>query len=557
MSEIEGGMSQREIEKRVRAWIATLALDYDRVLAMHDGMTSIFTPQEREKMGVEQSQELEALVKFMIDDRVQKAGDVLSSVVAGFEQGTESTELLVGASIEQLGLKLVSVEEYKLLRRSVLRNMRFLIKSIRLSQRGLPIPKEIYDWYDACDPVIVQDKQIKHLKNAGIVMSEVWTKFSESKSVGREWRKAEVDAASASMNLWISVLGDKPLEGYSPADVEQFRTIFLGLPHDYYHSSKWKGTYKTKGVRAVFELAMAVECERTTPKTWNKHLSRISELYKWAKKQGEALPAEAKSPCDGLFIHIPKKRRGRRGLTSDARRPYTKDEIQKFLNSPTFLGSRSQHRWKLPGELVFRDHRYWLVLIGLLHGTRREEPVLLKVKHVKYEHGVWHFDLLDGELAEELKSIGSPRLVPLHKYLLDLGFIEARVAGRDPEARLFPDAVSRSIRERQADPFGKWFLNFRRHCGLTDEKLDFHAFRHTVATELLNAGVPKAYVEEICGHEGEERESVLAVYDHGRLLADLKLYIDRFLPPVDVEALNAARRRSDRRDRSAAWPRLK
>lgn len=556
MSAIEQGMSQEEIEKRVRAWVATLALDYDRILALNDGLTDIFTDQEREAMGLEQSQEMDALAKFLIGNETRKAGEVLSRIVAGLDKGPEAAGLLATACVEQLGLNLQSLEEEKLLRRSVLRNMKFFIEAIESARCGLPLQKEIYDWREAYAGTFKPTKQVPVLKRSGTVMTELWDAFTSSKITGLEWRKTEVDAARTSMKLWISALGDSSLEQYSPADVEEFRTIFLGLPYDYYHSSAWKKTYETRGIKEVFERSRSVECERTTPKTWNKHLSRISELYKWASKQGEALPADAKSPCEGFFISIPKKRRGRRGLTSEARRPYTNEEIAALLNTPTFLGSRSYTRWKFPGELVFRDHRYWLVLIGLLHGMRREEPALLKVKHVKLDHGVWHFNLLDGELRDQLKAIGSPRLVPLHKCLLDLGFVEARVAGRNPEARLFPDAVSNSIRGRRADPFGKWFLNFRRHFGLRDEKLDFHSFRHTVATALLNAGVPKAYVEELCGHEGDARESVLAVYDHGRILTDLKLYIDKFSPPVDVEALNEARRRSDLLNRSAAWPRL-
>lgn len=556
MSAIEQGMSQGEIEKRVRAWIATLALDYDRILALNDGLTNIFTEEERERMGLEQSQEMDALAKFVIGIETQKAGEVLSRIVAGLNKGPEAAGLLVTACTEQLGLKLQSTEEEKLFRRSILRNMKFLVDAVDLAQRGSPLPPELYDWHQAYARTVTPEKPTPPLKRAGTVISNLWDEFSRSKSTGRKWRKTEVDASKTSLKLWVSALGDKPLDHYSPADVEEFRTIFLGLPQDYYHSSVWKNTYETKGVRAVFELAKPEKCKLTAPKTWNKHLSRINELFKWAAIHGEALPAEAKSPCEGLFIAIPKKRRGRRGLTSDARRPYTNEEISILLNTPTFLGSRSYTRWKVPGEFVFRDHRYWLVLIGLLHGMRREEPVLLKVKHVKLEHGIWHFNLLDEELGDQLKAIGSPRLVPLHKCLLDLGFIEARVAGRDAEARLFPDAVSNSMRDRQADPFGKWFLHFRRHFGLADEKLDFHSFRHTAATALLNAGVPNAYVEELCGYEGEARQSILSVYDHGRLLPDLKAYLDRFSPPVDVDALINARCRSDSVDRQAAWPQL-
>ena len=192
------------------------------------------------------------------------------------------------------------------------------------------------------------------------------------------------------------------------------------------------------------------------------------------------------------------------------------------------------------------DHRYWITLIGFLHGMRREEPIVLRVRHVKQKAGAWYFDLLDEEVVPRLKDIGSPRHVPLHKDLLDLGFIDARVAGRMPQSPLFPEAVSHSEIARHGSPFGKWFLNFRRFHGVNDPKLDFHSVRHTVISRLLDAGVPENHVEEICGNEGAGRRSEIAAYDHGRLLGILKDAIDRLAIPIDVSVLNSTRKASQK-----------
>ena len=110
--------------------------------------------------------------------------------------------------------------------------------------------------------------------------------------------------------------------------------------------------------------------------------------------------------------------------------------------------------------------------------------------------------------------------------------------------------------KRMGDPFGKWFHNFRRSLGIDDEKLDFHSMRHTVVSRLKDAGVPAAHVEEICGHEGEERRSELSTYDHGRLVGILKQGIDRLVLPVCWSDLIQAMLNSDRLDEFAAHPRL-
>lgn len=130
---------------------------------------------------------------------------------------------------------------------------------------------------------------------------------------------------------------------------------------------------------------------------------------------------------------------------------------------------------------MFRDHRYWLTIINTLHGNRREEPVVLSVKHVRTTaSGVWYFNWLAPELASLLRDVGSPRDVPLHRSLITLGFLEARVFGRDPEAPLFPEAFSHSEMARHAGPYGKWFGLFCDACGVNDPALDTHAWRHTV-----------------------------------------------------------------------------
>jgi len=62
---------------------------------------------------------------------------------------------------------------------------------------------------------------------------------------------------------------------------------------------------------------------------------------------------------------------------------------------------------------------------------RREEIFHLKVKHVREVEGIWVFDLHHHELS--LKNAASRRLAPLHRCLLELGFIETMVCGRNRE----------------------------------------------------------------------------------------------------------------------------
>jgi hypothetical protein len=105
--------------------------------------------------------------------------------------------------------------------------------------------------------------------------------------------------------------------------------------------------------------------------------------------------------------------------------------------------------------------------------------------------GMWFFNLMDEEFEEDLKDVGSSRYIPIHDKLIEVGFLEARVTGRDPNARLFPEVVSYSEIGGDAGPFGKWFGRLLDTLGLLDPKLNFHSLRHTLHNLLENAGVPR------------------------------------------------------------------
>lgn len=394
------------------------------------------------------------------------------------------------------------------------------------------------------------------LRNADELMSALWPRFASHKVLMEEWKRTEADATKTTLKHWLECCGDKKPGDYTTEDVSAFHAIIKELPSNYYHNSAYRSVYEANGVRAVVAMSKGHVVDRMSNKTWNSHNSTLNGFFLWCAGKGAALPKGTESVCAGEFVCIPKK--AVRRQDDPSRIIYEDRQIRTLFSAPKYTGAKSGHYWKQTGPLVTRDHRYWLPLIGALHGARREEPTLLKVKHVRLTAGgVAYFNWTAPELYKGLKDVGSPRDVPLHRDLLRLGFMDARVHGRDPEAPLFPDAVSYGAMERNAEPFGSWFGLFRKHCGVVDPRLDFHSWRHTAETLLLRAGVPQSHVEEIVGHESEGRRSAMsAVYNHGMSVELLKISIDRLSLPIDVEALIEAVRRSDAVDRSAAWPDL-
>lgn len=543
---VDHGASYADIERRVRAWMGRSALEYEAKTALNDGLSGAFSADEARTMGADITGEMDCLVRFvgMVDRHASKAAAVRAA--AGLISDPK-IDGLVQALARDMGFDVDSGSPTaKLIRRAILRNFPTLLDHRDAADLGLPLPDRVLDALQPRSPPgTISPEPHKAAARSDLPVRELWDAFCDSKIDGGEWKSAEKVAARSTLKLWLQSEGEQPVTAYRTTNVEHFRKVLRGLPDDYYHNKKWRSVFDGQGTLALFEAAKAADCARMSPKTFNKHLSRLNEFWKWAAGKGEALPSGSPSIFAGSFVKVQKNRIGRR-LRLELRRKFEEGEIATLLASPTFIGARSARDWKTEGTLVVPDHRYWVTLIGLLHGMRREEPIVLKVRHVKQKDGIWYFDLLDDEVVPLLKDVGSPRHVPLHKALLDLGFIDARVAGRRPESALFPEAVSHSEIARHGDPFGKWFLHFRRFHGVDDPKLDFHSVRHTVISRLLDVGVPENHVEEICGHEGAGRRSEIASYDHGRLLGILKHAIDRLVIPIDVPGLVSARTASER-----------
>ncbi len=543
MEAADQGASYVDIERRVRAWMGRSALDYETKIAINDGLSGSFSADEARTMGPDATAEMDCLFRFvgMMDREVAKSAAVRAA--AGLISDPK-LDGLVETLAQDIGFEVqAGSHTAKLVRRAILRNFPNFLGHRDAADLGLPLPDEVFNSVPSSPPIGTPLAERQSAQADSLPIRDLWDAFCDSKIDGDEWKRAEKVAARSTLKLWLQSEGESLISLYRVTNVEHFRKVLRGLPDDYYHNKQWRDIFDKQGTLALYEAAKAADCSRMSPKTFNKHLSRLNEFWKWAAAKGAALQSGTPSIFAGSFVKVQKNRIGRR-LRLELRRKFEEHEIAALLTSPTFLGGRSARDWKTKGTLVVPDHRYWITLIGFLHGMRREEPIVLKVRHVKQKAGIWYFDLLDDEIVPLLKDVGSPRHVPLHKDLLDLGFLDARIAGRRPDSALVPEAVSHSEIARHGDPFGKWFLNFRRFHGVDDEKLDFHSVRHTVISRLLDAGVPENHVEEICGHEGAGRRSEIAAYDHGRLLGILKAAVDRLIIPIDVSALHLARQNS-------------
>lgn len=152
--------------------------------------------------------------------------------------------------------------------------------------------------------------------------------------------------------------------------------------------------------------------------------------------------------------------------------------------------------------------RYWLPLILLYTGARREEIAQLSPTDIKQDGQVWYFDITDdAETGKRVKNTASKRRVPVHSKLIELGLLEYVKLQRGKH-QLFVKQQGRGSRPSPGrrtcgDSVSKWHVTLREKLGIEGRKT-VHSFRGTLVTKLLATGCPEDIRKIIIGHASED-----------------------------------------------------
>ncbi|ALN84414.1 phage integrase family protein [Lysobacter capsici] len=177
-------------------------------------------------------------------------------------------------------------------------------------------------------------------------------------------------------------------------------------------------------------------------------------------------------------------------------------------------------------------HRWWCPILGLHMGLRVGEAAQLKLANVIQDEGLWCIDIratvdkarrdLPGRKStQRLKGRSAIRCLPIPQAVLDAGFLDfvadIREAGRN---RLFPNltAGTKNDGETKANYgacFSRQFTGYMADLGF-QKGVRFHAFRHTLVTDLKQQGFQDRDIALITGHAtAQERvETIKRHYDH-------------------------------------------
>lgn len=195
---------------------------------------------------------------------------------------------------------------------------------------------------------------------------------------------------------------------------------------------------------------------------------------------------------------IPTERLGYEGLEPGSYEMFTDSDLKTVFGSEEFKRQKQ--------DPVFFA-RYWLLLILLYTGARREEIANLALADVGLEDGCPFFDITpDSARGRRLKTQASKRRVPVHSHLVKLGLLKYVEARRNNgETLLFSKKAKggRMGRATVGDGVSKWFHRLLKRLKVPGSKC-IHGLRSTVTTKLYEAGVDGETRRRLLGHAGKD-----------------------------------------------------
>lgn len=222
---------------------------------------------------------------------------------------------------------------------------------------------------------------------------------------------------------------------------------------------------------------------RRSPRTVRgRYISAVKATLNWAVEEGKLATNVARE----VTVRVPKKQKLREAN-------FTSDEAKAIL-AATFQPAPAN---VTPG---YARARRWVPWLCAYSGARVNEFSQLRGEDVQKVDGIWAIRITPEAGTVKTKEA---RLVPLHRHLIDQGFlkiVEANGPGPlfyEPSRQRVKKDSNRHIK-KVGEHLARWV---RRDVGITDPAIQpNHAWRHLFKTMSYAAGIEERLADAIQGH---------------------------------------------------------
>ncbi|MGR5267135.1 tyrosine-type recombinase/integrase [Vibrio astriarenae] len=275
------------------------------------------------------------------------------------------------------------------------------------------------------------------------------------------------------------------------------------LLRQYPVNMKKKNEFINVSARQAIELNQSLNMPTLSEESIKDYCQKTSGFFEWChlNEFTDINPFKA--------IRFRKQRKD-----SEAKNAYTTADLQKIFSTEIHTKRRFKHAYY-----------YWLPLLAYFTGARLNELCQLYKTDIYQQGGIWVIQIDDNYEGQKLKSLTSRRIIPVHRQLLELGFID--YLSSFEHERVFPEL--KNSRDGFGSAASKWYGRFKTKLGF-GRGHDFHSFRHTVATQLKREQVSHVTAGSILGHASNN-----ITYDrYGKELSVSHLHeVINLIQPID------------------------
>ncbi|MBU8977652.1 site-specific integrase [Lysobacter sp. MMG2] len=305
-------------------------------------------------------------------------------------------------------------------------------------------------------------------------VSELAKLYGDERVAIKSWSPRTEHQYRGYLAVLADLLGDPEVAAVTKDDMRRLGLTLIKLPANL--TKRFPGMTPSQ---AVAEAGDASDIPRLAANSVNAYYQAIRSFFAWVELHDHVRSSPATVLKDV-----------KRGRASEDRKPFDDADLSAYFAM-------------LKLEREKRPFLYWIPYILAFSGCRLGEAAQLRKQDIRQESGLWVFDINEAE-GRRLKNESSPRLVPVHPRLVELGLLEH--ISQLPPGFLWPaDMRTPADPTRSAvDKLQKLLARHLRRAGITDpKKTAAHSFRHTIPARLKALSVPEYQIADILGHENE------------------------------------------------------
>ncbi|MDP1968931.1 MAG: site-specific integrase [Burkholderiaceae bacterium] len=335
-------------------------------------------------------------------------------------------------------------------------------------------------------------------KNASRPISEAIKAFATTLLPQAVTSDKEIARMRAGLSLFVEFKGDVPVGQVDAEMLRHFRDHFLSkVPA---HENRIRLTYKTRTVTESIKAVEKKDWPTMSPAERDQRMQWLARMFRWLHQQ-KWISDDPSTALRGESV-LPKAQRTRAENARKPRQEFTPEELQLIFNLAWFKTGAGT----LTKEGTYREFQpfyYWLPLLGLLTGARIGELTQMYLTDVgQTAHGTWFIDINQKTHDKSLKNEWSARRIPLHKKLIELGFLQwCERLREEGYSRVFPELTLDPVKRYTKEPIRVMSQLFARLGMPRDGTKVFHSFRHGVNNYLMkHTSMPEVMRYRLLGH---------------------------------------------------------